>query len=34
MEMQSTDWLEACRNRQTDGPAPRLEAFALTSDLV
>jgi cell division protein ZapE len=34
MEMQSKDWLEACRNRPADGPAPRLEAFALTSDLV
>ena len=34
MEMQSKDWLEACRNRKTDGPAPKLDAFALTSDLV
>jgi cell division protein ZapE len=34
MEMQSKEWLEACRNRQTDGPAPKLETFALTSDLV
>jgi cell division protein ZapE len=34
MEMQSKDWLQACRNRKTDGPAPKLEAFALTSDLV
>jgi cell division protein ZapE len=34
MEMQSKDWLEACRNRKTDGPAPKLEAFALTSDLI
>ncbi|MCB1994106.1 MAG: cell division protein ZapE, partial [Geminicoccaceae bacterium] len=33
MEMQSRDWLEACRNRPIDGPAPRLENFALTSDL-
>ncbi len=33
MEMQSRDWLEACRNRPTDGPTPRLETFALTSDL-
>jgi cell division protein ZapE len=34
MEMQSKEWLDACRNRLTDGPAPRLEGFALTSDLV
>ena len=34
MEMQSREWLEACRNRPKDGPAPKLEAFALTSDLV
>jgi cell division protein ZapE len=34
MEMQSADWLEACRNRKTDGPAPTLDAFALTSDLI
>ncbi len=34
MEMQSRDWLGACRNRPTDGPTPRLETFALTSDLI
>ena len=34
MEMQSKDWLEACCNRKTDGPAPKLEVFALTSDLI
>jgi len=34
MEMQSADWLETCLNRRTDGPAPKLEAFALTNDLV
>jgi cell division protein ZapE len=34
MEMQSKEWLEACRNRTTGGPAPKLAAFALTSDLV
>lgn len=34
MEMQSKEWLEACRNRASDGPAPKLEAFALTSDLI
>jgi cell division protein ZapE len=34
MEMQSADWLEACLNRETDGPAPTLETFALTSDLT
>ncbi len=34
MEMQSKEWLETCRNRPTDGPAPKLETFALTSDLT
>lgn len=34
MEMQSSDWLEACRNRKVDDTTPKLEAFALTSDLI
>jgi cell division protein ZapE len=34
MEMQSAEWLEACRNRKSDDPAPTLESFALTSDLI
>ncbi len=34
MEMQSADWLEACRNHKSDDPAPPLESFALTSDLL
>ena len=34
MEMQSADWLETCRDRKTDGTAPELDGFALTSGLV
>ncbi len=33
MEMQSKDWLEACRERNADELRGTLESFALTSDL-